>query len=611
MRDDPPGLVDDLVGRPHDRLAADRQRARAVGVLAEGAGRGVAVHDLDLIRRDPEPVGDDLGEAGLVALAVRRRAGVGGHRAGRVDAHDRRLEVAALHAPDGRAEHARRRQAADLHVGGEAEAAVDATLAQLGLLAPERLHVHVREQLVERALVVAGVVDHPVHQLGREAVGGDEVLPPQLERVHAELRGELVHHRLDDVDALRPARAADRVGRELVREHAHDVALDVRDLVAAGDHAARERRDDRALDEVVAAAVLDDLRVDRGQRPVALGAQLGVGDVVAPVVRRGHVLGARGDPLDRPVQLARRVAGEDLLAVDLQLGPEAAAHLRRDHADAVLADAELDRQHDARDVRDLRRGVQREAIGLPGGEHPARLDRRARRAVVDDPPLHDHVGVRQARVDVAAADAPLEHAVGVVVVVHGRRRVLERRLRIDDDGQRVVLDDHLLGGVDHGVLVPADDRGDALADVADLAAGERPVVGHAHVDAGRLPEEHARRRHVGDVLAREHRLDVLALERGGGVDRHDAGVRLGGAHEGHVELAGHDHVVHVGGPAGDQARVLLALERLPDVAVAAGPGLVDDAHRYLPACGVALDGRRPRSARRRRPGPAPRRTAPP
>ena len=154
------GLVGHLVGGARHRLAADGQRARAVGAHAERALGGVAVDDLDLGRVDAEPVGHDLREAGLVALAVRRAAGVGGDRARRVHAHDRRLPEAALQAHAARADHARRRDAADLHVGGEADAAVDALVAQLGLLAAERVHVDVLEQLVERALIVARVVDH-------------------------------------------------------------------------------------------------------------------------------------------------------------------------------------------------------------------------------------------------------------------------------------------------------------------------------------------------------------------------------------------------------------------------------------------------------------------
>ena len=64
---------------------------------------------------DAEPVGHDLRERRVEALAVRRGAGVDGDRAGRVHADDRRLPEAGLQADAARADHARRRQAADLH----------------------------------------------------------------------------------------------------------------------------------------------------------------------------------------------------------------------------------------------------------------------------------------------------------------------------------------------------------------------------------------------------------------------------------------------------------------------------------------------------------------
>ena len=62
-------------------------------------------------------------------------------------------------------------------------------------------------------------------------------------------------------------------------------------------------------------------------------------------------------------------------------------------------------------------------------------------------------------------------------VVDERRAVLERRLGVDDDRQRVVLDEDVLGGVDDRVAVLADDDRDGVADVLDLALGERPVLG--------------------------------------------------------------------------------------------------------------------------------------
>ena len=144
--------------------------------------------DVDLVGRDAQPVGDDLGERGVEPLAVRRGAGVDGHAARRVHAHDRGLVEARLQADAARADHARGREAADLHPGGEADAAVLALASQLLLLGAERVDVDVLEQLVERAVVVAGVVDDADRHLGREVLLRDEVLPPQLERVHAQLR---------------------------------------------------------------------------------------------------------------------------------------------------------------------------------------------------------------------------------------------------------------------------------------------------------------------------------------------------------------------------------------------------------------------------------------
>src|SRR5439155_27057416 len=149
------GLVSDLDARARDGLAADSERARAVGARALRAGGGVAVDDLDLRRVDAQAVGDDLGEARLVALAVRRRAGEHRHAAARVHAHDRALPAAALDADAARADDARRGDAADLHVRREADAEVAALRARLLLLAPEAVEVEVLQQLVERAVVVA------------------------------------------------------------------------------------------------------------------------------------------------------------------------------------------------------------------------------------------------------------------------------------------------------------------------------------------------------------------------------------------------------------------------------------------------------------------------
>ena len=71
VRRDRLGLLDDLVGGQDQRLTADHERPRPVGVQALVGDLGVAVQDLDVLERHAEPVGDDLAPGRLVALAVR------------------------------------------------------------------------------------------------------------------------------------------------------------------------------------------------------------------------------------------------------------------------------------------------------------------------------------------------------------------------------------------------------------------------------------------------------------------------------------------------------------------------------------------------------------
>ena len=196
-------------------------------------------------------------------------------------------------------------------------------------------------------------------------------------------------------------------------------------------------------------------------------------------------------------------------------------------------------------------------------------------AVVDDPLLDDDVGLGDRGIDVAAAHRPLVRLVRAERLVD-EDLVLQRLLHVDDDRQRLVLDAHGLRRVDDVVLVLADDHRDGVADVVDLAARERPAHGRLDLDAGRRPRHRQRRGQVAHVLAGEDGLDAGARERLGRVDRDDLRVRLGRAHDRHVQHAVQDEVVDVRRAAGDQPRVLLAADRLADVL--GGRCLLDGAH---------------------------------
>ena len=60
--------------REHAGAAGDHQRAAGEGAPAIRRAVGVAVDDLDPVGRDAELVGDELGERGAQALAVRAGA---------------------------------------------------------------------------------------------------------------------------------------------------------------------------------------------------------------------------------------------------------------------------------------------------------------------------------------------------------------------------------------------------------------------------------------------------------------------------------------------------------------------------------------------------------
>ena len=104
-----------------------------------------------------------------------------------------------------------------------------------------------------------------------------------------------------------------------------------------------------------------------------------------------HRLRAGLDPLDRAAKALGQRQHQRLLRIDLELRPEPAADVRRDHAQPVFGHVEHPREEESRDVGYLRGGVERHAAAAGVGQRSARLDRPAGRAVVDKPVLHDHV----------------------------------------------------------------------------------------------------------------------------------------------------------------------------------------------------------------------------
>src|SRR5215469_4998633 len=98
MRGEALAALDDLIGRRAQGVAAHHHAARAIGAAADRDLVGIGLGKADLLSRYAEPLRYHLGIGGLVALAVRQRAGEDRQLARRIEAQFHALVA----APDSR-----------------------------------------------------------------------------------------------------------------------------------------------------------------------------------------------------------------------------------------------------------------------------------------------------------------------------------------------------------------------------------------------------------------------------------------------------------------------------------------------------------------------------
>ncbi|MGY3471566.1 hypothetical protein ACVW0I_008437 [Bradyrhizobium sp. LM6.11] len=343
--------------------------------------------------------------------------------------------------------------------------------------------------------------------------------------------------------------------------------MDRRDVVLArqqrrveiGRHRRREQRH-------IGAEIGVGLHLEAGDLVVGVERHLGMGNVV-PAMRIGEEgLGAVAGPFHGTADLLRGPQRHHLFGIDEDLRAEAAADVGRDHAQLVLrGDVVERRQHEAGDVRVLRRRVEREMLlrRIVIGNGCARLHRVRRKAVVGDVELH-HVGglgergVRGALV----ADHPVIDLVAGGFGMQLRRAGLDRCVDVGDRGQLFVVHDHGFGRVAREVFALGDHDCDGLADEAHRLRRHRRPCAHLHraaVLGGDGPAaDQVPDLVVDDLLSREHRDHARHLQGGGGIDPLHLGMRVRAADEMGVGHALQFDVVDVAALAGNETLVFLA-----------------------------------------------------
>ncbi len=269
--------------------------------------------------------------------------------------------------------------------------------------------------------------------------------------------------------------------------------------------------------------------------------------------------------------LHRDEAHERLFGVNVQLAAEPAADLGSDHAQAVLFQAQHQRHQRPHQVGDLRGRVQGQGAiaGTPVGHHAARFHRSGDEALAGDALLDNHLGLGERLIDITVFLVVFVSRIVGPFRMHRWRIGRDRLFRIRHGGERLVFHFDQFGGVTSDVAIRGNDDRHGMANEVH-AVGRQDMM-------RRNTQARKRRaaRHQTDlfgVLAGEHRGDAGQIERRLNVDRLDFRGAVRAAHDAGVMHAGHLNVVHVGGCAGDQPRVLAPANPFADERFRLGDG---------------------------------------
>ena len=261
-------------------------------------------------------VGDDLGEGRLVPLPGRLAADEHRRPAVRIEVQRRPLVAVA---------------AAGIDVEGEPDAAQSRPVPRALPLRPgappiaRLVPAALRAGRLEDGREVAGVVGLAERRAVGHGGGGDQVAAAQRGRAEAQLVRRLVDHALQQVDALRPARAPVGIGRRGVgvgRAHA-DVER-WRGVGADQCAAAADGRDGGPVVRGIGAEIGDVLQLEREEAPVRVERERHAGVEVAGMVVARHGLAAVPHPLDRAAEHAGGEEHERVFGIDPDLDPEGA-----------------------------------------------------------------------------------------------------------------------------------------------------------------------------------------------------------------------------------------------------------------------------------------------
>jgi hypothetical protein len=439
----------------------------------------------------------------------------------------------------------------DLDITADADTQLNPVAARssFGLILPQSGVPGGFESLLQGCLVVACVValtggGHP-----REGVGCLQVPASNLGRVHRQLRRQQIHHPFQRDGGFGASSTPVGVHRRRVGHDAASVIVDLRDGVGARGHAHGERCHHRP-EQRVAAAVLQHLQLHPDDATVTGGTHLHAVMLSPTVIHGHHVLGAALVPPNRSPELHGEGRADRMLPVGVDLGAEATTHVRYPDPDLGSVDVESGRDGIAGGVHLLCADPDVDAVAVGDGESIVGFQRDSRQSLIHDYGRHDHIGTVEG---VGRVDVEGDGHVGSVFGEQHGGVVGNRRVHVGDDGERVDVEPHGLGGVDGVGFGVGDDHGDDVAHVTH-------AVGCDQLHPGGVALAREIDRHRSRQLIRTEDSDHAG--HGGGltaVHRQDDPMRHLGSDRNHPHFAIEVDVFHVASLTGDETRIFGSL----------------------------------------------------
>ena len=278
----------------------------------------------------------------------------------------------------------------------------------------------------------------------RIGIVGDEIAPPQLRRVHADLGGGEIDQALGDGCCDRmPDRAVlahdvlvlkDDAGAGAVIGERVWAANQIHHLIGLDAAGARVNRIRPNAGEIV--------DLERRDGAVLLHADARFDAVIARVDVGDEAFEPIGDEFHRPLEEFRQRHRRHLVGIDVHLDAERAADIFGDHAHLMQFEREMLGEDVLRHVRRLRAVIDGEPLlaRIPVGDDGARLVGHAGMAAEYEGRLGDRVRLGEGRIGIACGERALEGEIVAEFGMDHRRCRIERGFGVGDGWERLVLD---------------------------------------------------------------------------------------------------------------------------------------------------------------------------